>query len=134
VAQTFQCSIITPQETAFEGEITYATFQAWDGQEGLLSQRSPLLTKLGIGIVRLDLEAGGKAWFLLDGGFAQMQEGVLMLLSGNAMSSDSVSLSEAQSELDDANARVVTGTEDRDQRERTQQWARAKVDFAKAAG
>ncbi len=134
MAQTFQCSIITPQETAFDGKITYATFQAWDGQEGILSQRSPLLTKLGIGIVRLDLEAGGKAWFLLDGGFAQMQEGVLMLLSSNAMTSDSVSLAEAQSELDDANARVVTGTEDREARERAQQWARAKVTFAKTTG
>ena len=122
MAGTFHCSIVTPSKAAFEGEVTYATFQAWDGQQGVLGLRSPLLTKLGVGSVRLDVAGGTSRRFLLCGGFAQMHEDALTLLT------------DAEAELKKADAEVVTGTEDREKCELQQQIAMAKVALARTEG
>lgn len=133
MAGTFQCSIVTPDKAAFDGEVTYATFQAWDGQLGVQNLRSPLLTKLGIGSLRLDLPDGMSRRFLLCGGFAQMQDNVLTLITDEATEADEISLADAEAELEEANARAVTGTDDRDKAELEQRKAFAKVALARAA-
>ena len=134
MASTFHCSIVTPSEAAFDGDITYASFQAWDGQQGVLGLRSPLLTKLGVGSVRLNLAGGSSKRFLLCGGFAQMHEDSLTLLTERAIPAEDISPAEAEAELKKANAEVVTGTEDREKLEQQQQIAMAKVALARSAG
>ncbi|UCD76411.1 MAG: ATP synthase F1 subunit epsilon [Phycisphaerales bacterium] len=134
MASTFHCSIVTPSAAAFEGDVTYATFQAWDGQQGVLGLRSPLLTKLGVGSVRLDVADGTTRRFLLCGGFAQMHEDSLTLLTERAIPAEDISTAEAEAELKKANAEVVTGTEDRQKLERQQQIAMAKVALVRTAG
>ena len=134
MAGTFHCSIVTPSKAAFEGEVTYATFQAWDGQQGVLGLRSPLLTKLGVGSVRLDVAGGTSRRFLLCGGFAQMHEDALTLLTDRAIPAEEISLADAEAELKKADAEVVTGTEDREKCEMQQQIAMAKVALARTEG
>ena len=36
MAKTFRCSIVTPVASIFEGELTYASIPAWDGQLGMM--------------------------------------------------------------------------------------------------
>jgi F-type H+-transporting ATPase subunit epsilon len=134
LAGTFHCSIVTPSRSAFEGDVSYATFQAWDGQQGVLGLRSPLLTKLGVGSVRLDVAGGPPRRFLLCGGFAQMHEDTLTLLTDRAIPAEEISLAEAEAELKKASAEVVTGTEDREKLELQQQLAMAKAALARAEG
>ena len=58
MAKTFRCSIVTPVEMVFDDEVIYASFPAWDGQQGMMAGQSPLLTRLGTGPLRLDFAAG----------------------------------------------------------------------------
>ena len=67
---------------------------------------SPFLTRLGIGGVRLDFAEGGSRWYVLDGGFAQMQRDQLSLLTDGAIAAETLSVSEAEAELAEATARV----------------------------
>lgn len=146
MAKTFRCSIVTPEEAVFDGEVVYASFPAWDGQRGMMAGQSPLLTRLGFGSLRLDFPPpdGGSRWFLIEGGFAQVQSGVnagggnggggsLTLLTEGAIPAERLSEQEANAELAEANARVAKPGEDMERVQRDQQRAMAKRTLARAA-
>ncbi len=136
MAKTFRCSIVTPVASVFEGELTYASVPAWDGQFGMMQGASPMLTRLGAGSLRLDFPPpdGGSRWFLVDGGFAQVQGDSITLLTEAAIPAETLSLQEAEAELAEANARVTKPGEDRAKVERDQQRAMAKAALARESG
>jgi len=80
---TFHCSVITPERAVLEADATFVAFPAHDGEVGILPGRAPLLFKLGIGILRVETGAGEEQIFV-DGGFAQMVEDRLTLLTEQA--------------------------------------------------
>ncbi|MHC4447899.1 MAG: ATP synthase F1 subunit epsilon [Planctomycetota bacterium] len=133
MAQTVHCSIVTPTETVFDDHVTYASFPAWDGQHGVMVGQSPLLTKLGYGSLRLDFTEGGSRWYLIEGGFAEIKDNRLNLLTEQATPAEQLSLKEAEAELAEAQARVTQSAEDRAKVERDQQRALAKAAVARAA-
>jgi F-type H+-transporting ATPase subunit epsilon len=126
VAKTFRCTIVTPTESMLDDDVLYASIPAWDGQMGIMWHQSPMLTKMGIGSLRLDFPEGGSRWYLIEEGFAQMQNDVLTLLAQSATPAEQITKQEAQAELAEANARVVQHAEDREQVERDQKRAIAK--------
>ncbi len=129
---TFHCAIVSPTETVFEGEVTYASFPARDGQHGVMTGQSPLLSRLGYGSLRLDFVEGGSRWYLIEGGFGQVRKGELTILTGRATPAERLSVEEAQAELAEATARVTKSGEDRASVERDQQRALAKKAVAVA--
>lgn len=131
MAKTFHCSIVTPTESVLDGDVTYASLPAWDGQLGVMVGQSPLLTRLGFGSLRLDFAEGGSRWYMLDGGFAQVQDGKLTLITEGATAAERLSLEEAQAELAEANARVAASGEDQARVARDQQRAMARVAAAR---
>ena len=88
VADTFHCSIITPTEKVFDEEISYASFPAWDGQQGVMTGQSPLLSRLATGSLRLDIPDKASQWYVVEGGFAQVQDGALTVLTAAATPAD----------------------------------------------
>ncbi len=131
MATTFRCNIVTPTEAVLDDEITYASIPAWDGQLGVMIGQSPLLTRLGCGSLRLDFPEGGSRWFLLDGGFAQVQDGELTLITDQANAAETLSLQEAEAELVQANAKITTPGQDQQIVVKDQQRAMAKKVLAK---
>jgi F-type H+-transporting ATPase subunit epsilon len=130
MAKTFQCTIVTPTKAVLDDEVTYASFPAWDGQQGVMAGESPLLSRLGIGSLRLDFPEGGSRWFLVEGGFAQVQDNRLTILTDNATAAESISMPEADAEVAAANARVHEHAPDREAVERDQARAMAKKRLA----
>ena len=70
MAETLQCTLVTPSAQLLDEEITYASVPAWDGLIGIAPMRAPLLIKLEDGPLRLDFTQGGSRWFFVGGGFA----------------------------------------------------------------
>ncbi|MEM7227875.1 MAG: ATP synthase F1 subunit epsilon [Planctomycetota bacterium] len=134
MANTFRCTIVTPDDAVFDGELSYASFPAWDGQHGMIGGQSPLLTRLGVGACRLDRADGGREWFLVAGGFAQVQGTTLTILTESAVASDELSIDEANTELTAANNRVGKTGEDIHDVVHAQQVAMAKKQVAAIAG
>ena len=135
MTKTFHCSIVTPEAAVFDQDVAYASFPAWDGQHGMMPGQSPLLTRLGVGSLRLDFPPpdGGSRWFYIDGGFAQVQDGSLTLLTEGAAPAETLSIQDADAELAEANARVAKTGEDQQRVVRDQQRAMAKRAIAQAA-
>lgn len=45
--------IISPEKPVYSGEALSVTARAWDGEVGILPRHAPMITKLGIGEVRV---------------------------------------------------------------------------------
>ena len=112
MAPTFTCSIVTPTETVFDEDVVYVSFPAWDGQQGVMAGQSPLLSQLGTGALRVELPGGETRWYLLERGFAQVQDGALTLLTDSVTPAADLSVQEAEAALAEAAARIPTGGKD----------------------
>ena len=130
VADTFHCTIVTPTDEAFDGDATYVSFPAWDGQYGMLKGLAPLLSTLTIGTLRIDTPEDGSRKYLIEGGFAHVDASGLSLVTEGATPADQLNLEEAQAELAEANARVTTSDGDKKAVERAMKIAATKVALA----
>lgn len=131
MAATFQMSIVTPTGTLFDGEAVYASIPAWDGQLGVMANKSPLLTKLGTGTLKIDLPDGGEKWFLVDGGFAQADPKQLVLLTDSAMPASEANAERADAALADVSKRVTQPGENQEEVRHLQERAYAERALAR---
>jgi F-type H+-transporting ATPase subunit epsilon len=128
---SFQCTLVTPEQQVLDEQVVQAIVPAHDGQIGILTGRAPLLVKLGAGTLRVDLPGGGRRFFFVDGGVAQMKENRLTILSKEAAAADQIDPEAARAEYAEAQARQAT--DDRSAKEREQQMARARAKQATVA-
>ena len=124
---TFQCTVVTPQQQVLDEAVTYVSVPAWDGQIGVAPQRAPLLVNLGDGTLRLDIHQGDSRWFFLSGGFAQMKDNRLTLLSDEAVPADQIDHDQAKAAYKTAQADKAVGDTQTDRRNRQLNRARAML-------
>ena len=98
-SDTFTCSVITPERQVLECDARFVAFPAHDGEIGILRNRAPLLCKLGIGLMRLEGSEGSQTLFI-DGGFAQMAENRLTILTEQAATPEEIDIEAARKELE----------------------------------
>ena len=99
--ETFHCSVITPERAVLEADATFVAFPAHDGEVGILPGRAPLLFKMGIGELRVESPEGNHTFFV-DGGFAQMVENRLTLLTEQAKALEEIDRAAVERALDEA--------------------------------
>src|SRR5437868_6975464 len=100
----FQCVIVTPEQQVLDESATQAIVPAHDGLIGILTDRAPLLVKLGLGPLRIDVAGGKSLRFLIDGGIAQMKDNRLTLLTNQAWPADELDAESARAEYAEASA------------------------------
>lgn len=125
MADTFHCTLVTPERQVFEQEAVYASIPAWDGQLGVAHQRAPLLAKLGDGALRVDDATGTSHWYFIAGGFAQMRENRLSLVANDAVPAGDVTRQSAEAQLSEALARQAITDEEVAKKHRDTERARS---------
>jgi F-type H+-transporting ATPase subunit epsilon len=128
----FQCVIVTPEAQALDESATQAIVPAWDGQIGILTGRAPLLMKLGMGPLRIDLQGGCQRKFFIAGGIAQMKDNRLTILTDEATAAEELDAEAARAEYEQASARTPSDPKSREERSRQMQRARLKQEMAGA--
>ena len=125
-------SVVTPERAVYEGPARFVALPAWDGEIGVMSHRAPLLVKLGVGKLRIDTGAEGadELVFLIDGGFAEMVDNRLTVLTEDARTPEELDADAGKSALSEA--RALTGGSDAEveQRERAERRARLEMRMA----
>jgi F-type H+-transporting ATPase subunit epsilon len=122
----FQCVIVTPEQQALDESATQAIVPAWDGEIGILTDRAPLLVKLGLGPLRIDLAGGRSRTFVIDGGIAQMKDNRLTILTNQATGAEEIDAAAARAEYAEAEARIAPDAKAREERTHQLALARAK--------
>ena len=127
----FQCVIVTPDQQAFDERITQAIVPAHDGQIGILTDRAPLLVKLGIGALQLDVASGQRRTLFIDGGIAQMKDNRLTIVTNEAIDPADIDAETARAEYAEATAQVATDEKSQADRQRRLQRARVMQELAR---
>ena len=136
MAKSFRCRVVTPTASLLSEEVKHVQMPAWDGSMGFLPGRSPLVSRLGAGELKLDFAdtskgQGGTRSYFVEGGIAKMQGDELLILAERATAGESVALADAEAELKAAMS-PKAGMKADDAR-KAQANARAKVAFAMRA-
>jgi len=126
----FQCTVVTPDQQVLDESITQAIVPGHDGKVGILTDRAPLLLKLGLGALRIDLAGGQKKFYYIQGGVAQMKDNKLTILTEEATPASEISAETARAELAEAEARKTTDLATADARQKQISRARAKIELA----
>ena len=79
-------AVISPDRTVFDGSADMVVAPAWDGSLGILQGHAPMLALLGTGEVRVT-DGAEESRFQVEGGFLQVADDVVTLLSEHASES-----------------------------------------------
>jgi F-type H+-transporting ATPase subunit epsilon len=81
---SFQCVVVTPEREVLDQKVNQVILPASDGMLGILSNRAPMLARLGTGTLRVDPAQGATQNYKIQGGVAQMKDNKLTLLTQKA--------------------------------------------------
>jgi F-type H+-transporting ATPase subunit epsilon len=110
MAGTFQLSVVTPEREVLAVQAKSVSLPAYDGEMGILAHRAPLLAKLGAGMLRVEEASGAKRTLFVAGGFAQMVDDKLTLLTEEAVEPEKITVEQARASLAEAE-KLPNGTD-----------------------
>ncbi len=76
-------SVISPEQTLYEGDATIVVAPAYDGEVGILTDHAPMITALGQGTLRVEGGAVARR-FTIDGGFLQVVDNTVRVVTERA--------------------------------------------------
>jgi F-type H+-transporting ATPase subunit epsilon len=127
----FKCTIVTPEAQPFDQVVEQVILPAHDGQVGILTNRAPILLKIGTGHLRIDVSSSQGAHFFISGGVAQMKDNVLTILTNEAAEKGEIKAEQAQAELTAAEALPGEDAAAREHRDAAVRRAKARLDVAR---
>jgi len=128
-SKMFHCGVITPEQEVLNTEAHSVVFPAHDGEVGVLVDRAPLVYMMGIGALRVETPKGRRVLFV-DGGFAQMLDNQLTILTSAALDPDKIDGEAARASLQEALDMRITTPESFALRQQAIERARAQIRLA----
>jgi F-type H+-transporting ATPase subunit epsilon len=119
-----RCVVITPEKKLFDEGVDFVAMPLYDGELGVLPGRGPLIGRLGYGELRTQVGGLTRRYFV-DGGFAQVRDDVVTILTSRAMPLEQLDSNVVGEELQAARAR--RGTSEVDQAEKANALSRARA-------
>ncbi len=75
-----RCMVVTPEQTELDVRSNSVTVPLFDGELGILPGHSPLVGRLGYGILRIGTGTNTDEYFV-EGGFVQVADGTVSILT-----------------------------------------------------
>jgi len=129
-SSVLRCIVVTPEETVLEAEATFVALPLFDGELGVALGHSPMIGRLGYGEMRIR-NADDTTRYYVDGGFVQVANNLVSVLTSRAIPSDLVDGDAAQEQLTSALGHKVAGEDQLALRDRTLSQARAQLRIAR---
>jgi F-type H+-transporting ATPase subunit epsilon len=118
-----KCVVVTPEKTLFDEWVDFVAIPLFDGELGIMPGRAPLIGRLGFGELRTKVAAVVHRYFV-DGGFAQVRENVVTILTQRAIPAEQIDANAAARDLEAADA--LPSVTDAEFSEHTKAVARAR--------
>lgn len=133
IGGALRCIIVTPEKTVLDTAADFVALPLFDGEAGIAPGRAPLIGRLGYGELRV--RAGqAQTRYYLDGGFVQVVDNVVSVLTNRALSADSLNTGAAEEQLRTALSRHAAGREEMAIRDRLISQARGQLRVASRTG
>jgi len=101
--RTFDLAVVTPEGSAFEGEVEMVVVPGDAGEIGVLARHAPLVALLRAGEVRV--RSGTEwIWFATGPGYFKVQRDRALVLVDDAVLAADIDVGEARREADEARA------------------------------
>lgn len=128
--KTLRCVVVTPEETVLDTTADFIALPLFDGELGVSLHHSPMIGRLGFGELRI--RSGSETTrFYVEGGFVQIADNVVSVLTNNSLASEKVKEDEAKEKLDTLLGEKATGDEQLDIRDQVVGQARAQLRMAR---
>ena len=128
-----KCLVVTPEETILDVETDFVTLPLYDGEIGIAEKHTPLVGRMGYGELRLT--ADGKPFsYYIEGGFVEVLNDTVSLLTDKAVPTDKLDLEKARAELEAALKKTTRTAEQLNLKEQNVAAARAQIHLAEKAG
>src|SRR5689334_10911895 len=127
--RTLQCSVVTPEATVLETAASFVAMPLFDGEIGIAPGHSPFIGRLGYGELRVT-EAGHTHRYYVDGGFVQVADNAVSVLTNHAAAAEQLSSAKARELLNAARAKPANSPDLMAIRDRAELQARAQIRLA----
>lgn len=105
-----RCVVVTPEETSVDVMADSVSLPLFDGELGVLKGHAPMIGRLGYG--ELCIKSGSETTRLfVDGGFVQISDDVVSIMTSRAVPLDELDPSKAEQELTEALGLKASGDE-----------------------
>ena len=106
---SMQVEVVSPERILFSGEADMVVARSEGGDIAFLSNHAPFLGTLGIGIVKINLTGGGVEHIAVHGGFVEVRDNRVIILSDVAELVDHIDLERARKAKEEAEAALRSG-------------------------
>jgi len=96
-----RCIVVTPERTELDRDVTQLTLPMYDGELGVQKGRAAMIGRLGFGSLKFPGDSGLAPLFI-DGGFVQVENDTVSILTARAMPLGSLDVEDAKQKLTEA--------------------------------
>jgi F-type H+-transporting ATPase subunit epsilon len=96
---TLNCTVVTPERAILDEAAEFVVVPAHDGEIGILPGHARLLAKLGVGVLRVT-SGGNTREMFVEGGFVQVADDRVTVLTDFATAVDTVDVAGAEARVD----------------------------------
>lgn len=93
-----RCIIVTPESTVLDTQCEFVALPLFDGEAGIAPGKSPMIGRLGYGELRVR-QGGQTSRYYVDGGFVQVANNVVSVLTNRAVPAKSLDASTLEQQL-----------------------------------
>jgi F-type H+-transporting ATPase subunit epsilon len=128
------CIVVTPEDTAVDEQATFVALPLFDGEKGVSVNHAPMIGRLGYGELRLTTTEGKDLRFYVDGGFVQIADNVVSIMTNRAVPAKKLNKDQIEEQIKSATAEIANSPDKLEKRDKTVMQARAQLRIAEKNG
>ena len=99
---------VSPEDSIVSSEVEMVLIPGIEGDAGILPNHSPFMTTLRQGIVEVTFEKGNVKRYLVEGGFADINQDKMTILAENSLNLSDSDNNTLKTEIDIINDRITS--------------------------
>lgn len=130
---SLQIVVVTPEKTTLDQQVDSVTLPMFDGERGIHRGHAPLIGRLGPGELR-SVNGSQVNRYYVDGGFVQVSNDVVSVLTGRSIPASEIDLSAAKQELEAAERQHATNSDLMELKQKAIAQAKAQIRMVEKNG
>jgi F-type H+-transporting ATPase subunit epsilon len=106
MAEPMQVELVSPERILYSGEAEMVICRSTDGDIAFLADHAPFIGALEIGVVRIKTTGGGEEVAAVHGGFVEVRDNRVIILSDVAELASQIDVERARRQKDEAEEKL----------------------------